>query len=86
MLIGDGSTIRGISGGEKRRVSIAVELLANPRILFLDEPTSGLDTISAVHVMEAVVALGKNSPLKKYAPHYFAFQPIVIFSIHQPSM
>lgn len=80
-----GDTTRGISGGEKRRVSIAVELLANPRILFLDEPTSGLDTISAKRVIEAVVELAKDSPMRLYAPHYFAFRPIVIFSIHQPS-
>lgn len=80
-----GDTTRGISGGEKRRVSIAVELLANPRILYLDEPTSGLDTISAMRVIEAVVGLAKDSPMRLYAPHYFAFHPIVIFSIHQPS-
>ncbi|KAF7729016.1 hypothetical protein EC973_005047 [Apophysomyces ossiformis] len=51
---------RGISGGEKRRVSIGKELVTNPSLLFLDEPTSGLDAYNASMVMECLQRLTKQ--------------------------
>jgi ABC-type multidrug transport system ATPase subunit/ABC-type multidrug transport system permease subunit len=63
---------RGISGGEKRRVGIACELVTSPSIIFLDEPTSGLDAYNAYNVIECLVTLAKN------------YKRTVIFTIHQP--
>ena len=63
---------RGISGGEKRRVSIACELVTSPSILFCDEPTSGLDAYNAYNVVQSLVTLAKT------------YKRTVVFSIHQP--
>ncbi|KAF8519557.1 hypothetical protein JB92DRAFT_3141717 [Gautieria morchelliformis] len=63
---------RSISGGEKRRVSIACELVTSPSILFLDEPTSGLDSFNAFNVVDCLVTLARN------------YNRTVIFTIHQP--
>ncbi|GAB7355586.1 hypothetical protein MBLNU459_g6054t1 [Dothideomycetes sp. NU459] len=69
-----GTPIRkGISGGQKRRVSVASQLITAPKILFLDEPTSGLDSMASFEVIRL---------LKNYARDH---QLIVIASIHQPS-
>jgi ABC-type multidrug transport system ATPase subunit len=43
---------KGISGGERRRVSLGCQMITNPALLFLDEPTSGLDTYTAFNVIQ----------------------------------
>jgi ABC-type multidrug transport system ATPase subunit len=58
-LIGS-EMIKGISGGEKRRVSIAVQILTDPRVLLLDEPTSGLDAFTASSIMEVLHGLANE--------------------------
>ncbi|KAL2916348.1 hypothetical protein HK105_204104 [Polyrhizophydium stewartii] len=69
--IGDHDT-RGISGGERKRVSIGIELVTNPAILFLDEPTSGLDAFTAYNVIANIKDIAKQH------------NKIVLMTIHQP--
>ncbi|PKA50778.1 ABC transporter G family member 11 [Apostasia shenzhenica] len=49
-----GRVTKGISGGQRRRVSICMEMIRSPKLLFLDEPTSGLDSAAAFHVMSRI--------------------------------
>jgi ABC-type multidrug transport system ATPase subunit len=49
--------VKGISGGQKRRVTIAVQILTEPRILLLDEPTSGLDAFTAASILTVLRGL-----------------------------
>lgn len=55
-LIGS-ELIKGISGGEKRRVTIAIQILTDPKVLLLDEPTSGLDAFTAMSIIEGLHSL-----------------------------
>ena len=55
-----GAMTRGVSGGEAKRISVALGLLNNPRILFLDEPTSGLDSATSLDVMGTVKELAEE--------------------------
>ena len=70
---------RGISGGERRRVSIAVELLTKPSVLLLDEPTSGLDSTVANTLVKTLSGLAKGVDGDALS------QRTVVMTIHQPS-
>ncbi|KAL8208343.1 hypothetical protein R6Q57_007755 [Mikania cordata] len=67
-----GPLFRGISGGEKKRVSIGQEMLINPSLLLLDEPTSGLDSTTAQRILTTVKRLASGGRT-------------VVTTIHQPS-
>ncbi|KAE8804495.1 hypothetical protein D1007_19533 [Hordeum vulgare] len=64
--------VRGVSGGERKRVSIGHELLVNPSLLVLDEPTSGLDSTAASRLVATLSALARKGRT-------------VVLSVHQPS-
>ena len=66
-----GPKTRGISGGEMKRLSIGMELISTPKLVFADEPTTGLDSFQARKVMETMKGLADNGHT-------------VVCSIHQP--
>ena len=63
---------RGLSGGEKKRTSIGVELVSQPNLMFLDEPTTGLDSTTALDIIMNINEL-KNKGMT------------IICTMHQPS-
>lgn len=65
--------MKGISGGERKRTSIGVELITDPELIFLDEPTTGLDSFTATSVMEILGDLARKD------------NRTVISTIHQPN-
>ncbi|KAI5960485.1 hypothetical protein CANMA_003997 [Candida margitis] len=71
-LVGD-DYAKGLSGGEKRRLSISIQLLSKPKVLFLDEPTSGLDSSTAKAIFNLLSELAIENGTT------------VILTIHQPS-
>jgi ABC-type multidrug transport system ATPase subunit len=63
---------RGLSGGEKKRVAVGIELISNPSLLFLDEPTSGLDSAAAFNIVALLRSLADDGCT-------------CVATIHQPS-
>lgn len=55
-----GPLVKGVSGGERKRTSIGVELITDPNLVFLDEPTTGLDSFTATSVMESLSDLASK--------------------------
>ncbi len=51
---------KGVSGGERKRTSIAVELITNPSVIFLDEPTTGLDSVTALRICQVLAEMADN--------------------------
>ncbi|RHY43149.1 hypothetical protein DYB34_010250 [Aphanomyces astaci] len=70
--IGGVTDVRGLSGGERKRLSFATEILTNPSLLFVDEPTSGLDSFMAESVVLQLQKLAREGRT-------------VVATIHQPS-
>nr|AJM93645.1 ABCG1 transporter [Trypanosoma cruzi] len=71
-IVGIPGLVSGLSGGERKRTSIGVELICDPKILLLDEPTSGLDSVTSVkivHLLNNIARTGRT----------------VIYTIHQPT-
>ena len=67
-----GPLVKGVSGGERKRTSIGVELITDPSLIFLDEPTTGLDSFTATSVMETLRDLSSKGRT-------------IIQTIHQPN-
>nr|XP_043626800.1 ABC transporter G family member 1-like [Erigeron canadensis] len=65
--------VKGLSGGQKRRLAICLELLTHPKLLLLDEPTSGLDSAASYYVMNQIAKLTQQ------------YKMTVLAAIHQPS-
>ncbi|CAM0957579.1 unnamed protein product [Alopecurus aequalis] len=68
-----GRITKGISGGQRKRLTICIEMLTRPRLLFLDEPTSGLDGAASYHVMSHIARIAAREGMT------------VVAAVHQPS-
>ena len=68
-----GNGKKSISGGQRKRVAIGIQLISNPMIMILDEPTSGLDSSNSLKIIKFLSRLAKEE------------NKLIISTIHQPS-
>jgi len=71
-IVGIPGIMAGLSGGERKRTSIGVELITDPKVLLADEPTSGLDSVTAAKIVKLCQQLSRRGRT-------------VIYTIHQPT-
>jgi ATP-binding cassette, subfamily G (WHITE), eye pigment precursor transporter len=71
-VVGIPGLIAGLSGGERKRCNIGIELITDPKVLLLDEPTSGLDSVTSVKIVALLNELARKGRT-------------IIFTIHQPT-
>ncbi|CAE8655752.1 unnamed protein product, partial [Polarella glacialis] len=76
LLVGSRVRGNGLSGGQRKRVNVGIELAASPTVLFLDEPTSGLDSTSSlilVQQLRRMAQLGMTIVMVIHQPRYSLF-------------
>lgn len=73
-IVGGDGVVRGISGGQRKRVNVLMELLHKPELLFLDEPTSGLDSVTSMEMITYLKTLSQEE------------DTTIVMTIHQPRM
>lgn len=71
-IVGVPGLIAGLSGGERKRTNIGVELVTDPKVLLLDEPTTGLDSVTSVKIAALLSELARKGRT-------------VVYTIHQPT-
>lgn len=71
-IVGTPGLIAGLSGGERKRCNIGIELITDPKVLLLDEPTSGLDSVTSVKIVALLSELARKGRT-------------IIYTIHQPT-
>eukprot|EP00742_Colponemidia_sp_Colp-10_P006531 GILJ01007000.1.p1 GENE.GILJ01007000.1~~GILJ01007000.1.p1 ORF type:complete len:695 (+),score=93.73 GILJ01007000.1:76-2160(+) len=71
-VVGTPGVVKGLSGGERKRVNIALSFLKSPSVIFLDEPTSGLDSTTSLKLLKTLRKLARGGRT-------------IVTTIHQPS-